>query len=208
MPRKKQQDHKDDDCSQSAVESSLLELHKMLQRLMTAQEKQEERTKQEQARQDQRWKGMVHNFNVLQEEVRQERWELGKGQGKVRLLEGLHGTSTSAPVSTATSPLRAGTGGAQIDPWWAAGGQGSAAAVPTVVPGTAGITAVPGAAAATQAAMIGVQAPTPDVPTGSDFDPHRYYRMSHAKNSSPDCGSCMKNGFVHRPIQRRRSVTC
>ena len=170
MPRKKQQDHKDDDCSQSAVESSLLELHKMLQRLMTAQEKQEERTKQEQARQDQRWKGMVHHFNVLQEEVRQERWELGKGQGKVRLLEGLHGTSTSAPVSTATSPLRAGTGGAQIDPWWAAGGQGSAAAVPTVVPGTAGITAVPGAAAApvsaaaTQAAMIGVQAPPPSMP--------------------------------------------
>ena len=47
---------------------------------------------------------MVHHFNVLQEEVRQERWELGKGRGKVRQLEGLHGTSTSAPVSTPTSP--------------------------------------------------------------------------------------------------------
>ena len=117
MPRKKQQNPEEDDCSQSAMENSMQELHKMFQRLMTAQEKQEERTKQEQARQDQRWKGMVLHFNVLQEEVRQERWELGKGQGKVRLLEGLHGTSTSAPVSTATSPLRAGTGGTQTDPW-------------------------------------------------------------------------------------------
>ena len=73
MPRKKQQDLEEEDCSQSAMENSMQELHKMFQRLMTAQEKQEERTKQEQARQDQRWKGMVLHFNVLQEEVRQER---------------------------------------------------------------------------------------------------------------------------------------
>lgn len=112
---------------------------------------------QEQARQDQRWRGMVHQFSLLQDEVRQERWELGRGRGRARPMEEQHGLSLSAPVSTAVSPSHAMSREAQADlQWWASGGQGPAGAVTmpaaaAVIPSSSGVqAAVPGAA-------IGVQ---------------------------------------------------
>lgn len=149
-PKKRQEaaePTEDDGSMQTTMETSLLELQKMFHTLLSTQKKQEEQAKQEQDRQEQRWRGMVHQFNLLQGEVRQERWEMRRSRGPTNLLEGSQGLLFSAPVSTATSPARALTheavaGAAATVPGPAAAVQAAAAAFP-------GPAASPQAAAAT-----------------------------------------------------------
>ncbi len=108
------------------LENSVQHLQSMFQAFMVAKQKQEDRAIEDQARQEQRWRGIVHQFGMLQDEVRQERRELGRGRGRSRMRAEQHGFSLSAPVSTAVSPAHATQIGAQAElQRWAPEDQGS-----------------------------------------------------------------------------------
>ncbi|KAL2082862.1 hypothetical protein ACEWY4_020635 [Coilia grayii] len=169
----------EEDSPQQALENSVQQLQSMFQAFLVTQQRQEQRAVEEQTRQDQRWRGIVHQFSRLQEEVRQERGELSRGRGGPTLRAEQHGISLSAPVSTAVSPAHAlqvedytelqrgasedqGAGGAVAMPAAAAMPMSAAAGVPGPPAGraaaAAAVAAAAAAAAAAQPAMVGVQA--------------------------------------------------